>query len=154
MSTAAANLDVTQYVRINIGYTSMVLQAHRDSVRIVFSDAKPAKGNQAFHLLGGGEPPMPFNLINQNVWALAQSTTSSLIVTEAEDTAGAKYKATDLDTLSEPQYFGHISIRGEWYIQKMDTSTNILRYVKGSTGYEAAWADRANLSYDLYNNIF
>lgn len=52
MTTSVANLDTTQYVKVNIGLNPITLQAHRDAVRIVFSDAKPAKSNTAFHILG------------------------------------------------------------------------------------------------------
>lgn len=82
MPTSFITLDTTQYVRINVGYTSMILQAHNDSVRIVVSELKPAKSNIAFHTLGGGDAPLPLNIVNTNVWALATSDKSSLIVTE------------------------------------------------------------------------
>lgn len=84
MSTAAVNLDKTQYVRINVGYTSMLLQAYRDSVKIVLSTLKPALGNTAFHLLGGGDAPLSMPTIDDNLWALAMSDDSSLTVTETE----------------------------------------------------------------------
>lgn len=82
MTTSVANLDVEQYVRVNIGINPVTLQAHRDSVRIAFSDVKPAKSNTAFHILGGDDEPLilPFNDVN--VWALATTDRSSLIVTE------------------------------------------------------------------------
>ena len=77
-------LDLTQYVRINVGYTSMILQAHRDEVRIVISESKPALNNTAFMSLGGGDDPLPLPIINTNVWVLAVSDKSSLIVTESD----------------------------------------------------------------------
>jgi hypothetical protein len=61
----------------------MILQAHRDSVRIVISDTKPVLSNTAFHLLGDGDAPLPFPIIDTNVWALSVSDRSSLIVTES-----------------------------------------------------------------------
>lgn len=81
--TSFVNLDTTQYVRINVAYKSMILQAHRDAVRITVSDTKPAKSNEAFHLLSGADAPLPLNIVNTNVWALAVSDRSSLIVTES-----------------------------------------------------------------------
>jgi len=82
MTTSVANLDVTQYVKVNIGLNPITLQAHRDAVRIVFSDLKPARGNTAFHILGGDDAPfiLPFNDVG--VWALATTDHSSLVVTE------------------------------------------------------------------------
>lgn len=82
MATSAVNLDVTQYVRINAGLNPLILQAHRDSVRIVFSDVKPARSNTAFHVLGEKDGPYGPVEINTNVWALATSDNSSLMVTE------------------------------------------------------------------------
>lgn len=85
MTTGIVALDTTQYVRVNIGLNPMILQAHRDSVRVVFSEGKPAIGNTAFHLLGGEDPPYPIRMTDVNVWALSQTNTSSLIVTEFTD---------------------------------------------------------------------
>ncbi len=84
MPTASVNLDTTQYVRVNAGYTSMILQAHNDSVRVVLSDLQPELGNAAYHTLGGGDAPLPFDIVNTNMWALAVSDTSSLVVTESD----------------------------------------------------------------------
>ena len=83
MATSSVVLDITQYVRVNIGYTTMILQAHNDSVRVVLSTAQPAKSNKAFHTLGGGDAPLPVDVIDVNVWVLAMSEESSLIVTES-----------------------------------------------------------------------
>jgi hypothetical protein len=62
----------------------MILQAHNDSVRVVVSELKPAKSNQAYHKLGGGDEPLPLNIVDTNVWVLAISEKSSLIVTESD----------------------------------------------------------------------
>ena len=93
MATSSVTLDTTQYVRINIGYKSMILQAHRDAVRVVVSEAKPVITNTAFHLIGDGSDPFPLNIVNTNVWALAMSDRSSLIVTET-DTSFATEETT------------------------------------------------------------
>lgn len=83
MATSSVALDTTQYVRVNIGYTTMILQAHNDSVRVVLSTVQPAKSNIAFHTLGGGDAPLPVDVIDVNVWVLAMTDKSSLIVTES-----------------------------------------------------------------------
>ena len=82
MSTSIVSLDATQYVRVNTSLNPLILQSLRDSVRIAVSDLKPTKGNTAFHILGGKDAPLPLNSIDTNVWALAVSNHSSLIVTE------------------------------------------------------------------------
>jgi len=82
MPTVSANLDTTQYVQINTAFNPMVLQALNDSVRITISELKPALSNSVFHLLGGKDAPFHLNSIDTNVWALAITEKSSLIVTE------------------------------------------------------------------------
>ena len=84
MATSIVALDLTQYVRINVGYTSMILQAHRDEVRIVISEAKPAIANDAFMSLGGNDAPLHLDIVDTNVWVLSVSNRSSLIVTESD----------------------------------------------------------------------
>lgn len=83
MATLSVNLDTTQYVQVNIGHRSMILQAHRDEVRIVLADSKPSRGNNVFHLLSGTNAPLHLDVVDTNVWALALTDSSSLIVTEA-----------------------------------------------------------------------
>ena len=84
MATSFVTLDTTQYVRINVAYTAMILQAHRDAVRIVMSDAQPALTNTAFHSLGGENEPLHIDVVDVNIWVLAVSDKSSLIVSESD----------------------------------------------------------------------
>lgn len=100
MATAAVNLDPTQYVRINIGHYPLILQAHRDSVRIVVSALKPARNNTAYIMLAGGSEPINIPTPGEHVWALAVSDKSSLIVTELSDlcTDGHFAKSFEVDS--------------------------------------------------------
>jgi hypothetical protein len=83
VSTSQVLLSTSQYVRVNTGLNPLILQAHRDAVRIVISDAQPARSNSVFHLLSGREEaPFKIPFIDKNVWALAMTDSSSLIVTE------------------------------------------------------------------------
>jgi len=84
MPTVSVNLDTTQYVQVNSAFNPMVLQAHRDEVRITLSELKPAKSNTVFHILSGDDAPLHLNSIDTNVWALAITDKSSLIVSETE----------------------------------------------------------------------
>ena len=84
MPTSIVALDATQYVRINTNLNPLVLQAHRDSVRIAVSELKPAYDNTAFHMLDGSDAPLQLFSLDTNVWALAQTDTSSLVVTEVD----------------------------------------------------------------------
>lgn len=74
MATVNANLDVTKYVRVNVGLNPVMLQAHRDSVRIVFNDLQPSKDNTSFHLLNGSDGPLQVSSIDTNVVSVYQST--------------------------------------------------------------------------------
>lgn len=85
MATTRVNLDVTQYVRVTsdpLKPSSLLLQSHRDTVRVVFSDVKPAKSNTVYHELGGEHPPLNVPMTEQAVWALAMTDKSALTVTE------------------------------------------------------------------------
>lgn len=82
MPTGNVLLSTEEYVRINMGQNPMILQAHRDAVRIVFNDVKPARGNASFHVLHCNDAPYPIPLVDNNVWALATSDDSSLTITE------------------------------------------------------------------------
>ncbi|QZI92155.1 hypothetical protein PODOV073v1_p0030 [Vibrio phage PS25B.1] len=85
MSTTRANLDVTQYVRITsepFTPSSLLLQSHRDTVRIAFSDVKPARDNTVFHELGGDNEPLNVSMTEVAVWALAMTDRAALTVTE------------------------------------------------------------------------
>lgn len=80
MPTVGVNLDTTQYVLVSSGRNPLILQAHRDSVRVAISAVKPAVGNAVFHQLNGGDEPLPIPSPDTSVWALGVSGTSSLIV--------------------------------------------------------------------------
>ena len=82
MPTVSVNLDTTQYVQVNTGLNPLLLQAHRDAVRVTLSDTKPAKSNTVFHIIGREDPILQFNSIDVNVWALSTTDKSSLIVSE------------------------------------------------------------------------
>jgi len=100
MSTGAVLLDTTRYVRINKGLNPLLLQASRDTVRIVFSEFRPSLGNDAFHSLGGADEPLQLPYIDTNVWALAMTNTSSLIVTEFTQSAISELPKTAFGELS------------------------------------------------------
>lgn len=84
MPTVAVNLSTTEYVQVNTSFNPILLQSHRDAVRITLSELKPSKSNTVFHVLSGDDAPLPFNSIDTNVWALATTDKSSLIVSETD----------------------------------------------------------------------
>ena len=85
MPTTSVNLDTTQYVRVTsdpLTPSSLLLQSHRDTVRIAFSDVKPARDNIVFHELSGAHPPWNIPMTETAVWALATSDRCTLTSTE------------------------------------------------------------------------
>ena len=85
MGTVKAVLDTTQYVKVNsVNPGSFIIQSHRDTVRIVFSDVKPARSNTAFHELGGALKESIINTgnIETDVWILAMTDSSSVTITD------------------------------------------------------------------------
>jgi len=82
MPTVSVNLSTTEYVQVNSGLNPLILQSHRDTVRIALNETQPARANTVFHTLGGDNAPLTFNSIDTNMWALAMSDESSLTVSE------------------------------------------------------------------------
>jgi hypothetical protein len=78
-----------------------MLQAHRDSVRLVFNKYKPTLSNTVFHLLSGGDDPYFIDSPDTNLWALAQTDTSSLVVTEFNTELNPQDDNDPINTLSE-----------------------------------------------------
>lgn len=69
------------------------------------------------------------------------------------------YKVCDVDADSAVKYYGYADSEGAWYIMKETTATGdqAYRYAKGSSGYAAAWTDRANpavVVFDYYYTTF
>lgn len=84
MSTNSVNLDVTQYVRVNNSKSSITLQSSRDVVRVALSNIKPSRDNTVFHTLSGADNPLQFLNIDSDVWVLATSENTYLVVTETD----------------------------------------------------------------------
>jgi len=65
-----------------------------------------------------------------------------------------KYKIADIDPTEGDSYFGYVDKYGGWYIKHITTTT--VRYVKGDSGYPAAWGLRADpgTEYDYFYEVF
>lgn len=108
MTTSVANLDVTQYVKVNAKQKSITLQSLRDEVRIALSDVKPVKDNKVFHTLSGADDPLQFLNIETDVWVLAVTDRSHLVITETDEVGKLKDYLIEVGKGNEP---GH-SLRG------------------------------------------
>ncbi len=82
MPTSSVNLITGEYVRVNQGLNSLILQSNLDVVKIAFSNLKPIASNLAFHKLARDDEPLSVDKTDVNVWALATTDNTSLVVTE------------------------------------------------------------------------
>ena len=66
----------------------------------------------------------------------------------------ANYKISDIDPTDGNSYFGYVNEDGGWYIKHI-TATAV-RYVKGDSGYPAAWVlrDDPGTEYDYFYGVF
>jgi len=82
MTTGVAVLDTDQYVRVNAGRNTVILDCHRDAVRVVFNDAQPSRNNEAYHDLTGADAPLIPPFTDTDIWVLATTENTRLVVTE------------------------------------------------------------------------
>lgn len=81
MATSKINLSTTQYVRINVGYGQLIVEALAGDVHIAITPNKPAVTNKAFHKLTDRQR-ITFDRLDTNVWALAKNSGSHAVVSE------------------------------------------------------------------------
>ena len=62
------------------------------------------------------------------------------------------YKITNLDTSGATMYFGFVDAGGAWYILSLSGTDGL--YLKGSSGYAAAWAARVGAGYAQFDAVF
>jgi len=66
-----------------------------------------------------------------------------------------QYKIDDFDESNDPIfYIGFQDKGGNYYIKRVNTSTGAVDYTKGSSGYAAAWTNRAAESYSDFASTF
>ena len=64
------------------------------------------------------------------------------------------YRISDYAASADPSYYGHIDASGNWYILQLNKGNGTVRYAKGTSGYAAAWANRAGQSYNYFDTTF
>jgi len=67
------------------------------------------------------------------------------------------YHVSDMDgtgnpSVQNPHYFGYVNKDCNWYVSKVTNVT--VRYAKGNDEYDANWANRENLTYHNFQDIF
>jgi len=64
-----------------------------------------------------------------------------------------KYLPCNQDDAGDPSYYGYMDRDGNWYIVKEDEAAGLTQYAAGTSGYVAAWAGRAGLTYGYPNEV-
>lgn len=142
MPTSVVALDTTQYVRINTDIGAFILQAHRDTVRIAFSVAKPVVGNTAFHQLKGDDEPLIVPFTEDNIWALAMTDRSSLTVTEQRFPAEISNRdSLSLAVTNQDQTTQPIDI---WFTEDKGSATSLLPVTQGD--FTVTWEPGHNIA--------
>lgn len=77
--------------------------------------------------------------------------TSNVGTSQAGPTAGYNVAEIDENVIS---YYGFTNQSGGWLIMREDTQANSFRYAKGNSNFPLNWANRADLKYDYYYNLF
>ncbi len=66
----------------------------------------------------------------------------------------AHYKMDDFDVSSDPKYVGYQDKDGNYYIARYNIASPAVDYTKGTSGYAAAWTNRAAESYSDFASTF
>lgn len=83
--------------------------------------------------------------------ALATAPSGQAGPTVSPATAGYSIAEIDDGVIT---YYGFTNKDSAWLIMREDTQTNSFRYAKGNSLFPTNWANRANLRYDYYSNLF
>lgn len=92
-----------------------------------------------------GSMPVP------GAMTLKDSTGAAIDPAEKQPTDG--YEISEIDDVDTPGYYGFVHKTGAWYISREDANGSY-RYTKGPSDFPTSWADRTNLTYDYYDNVF
>jgi hypothetical protein len=73
------------------------------------------------------------------------------------------YRLSDVDEAGTIKYYGYLKNNGDWIIEQYNSSTGerrfaksdeLVRKTKEEKGYKSAWANRSNLTYKLFYELF
>ena len=86
---------------------------------------------------------------------ITEDKVRELIATSANMNPLTGYRIADEDSDGTVRYYGYQNPDGAWYIMRVDDTTSIAqyRYANGASDYNAAWAGRAWLVYDLLSEL-
>jgi hypothetical protein len=62
-----------------------------------------------------------------------------------------EYLPQEMDEANDTKYYGYVSHIGSWIIQRIVTSTGVIRYKCGKQDFSTNWTGRAGLTYTYFN---
>lgn len=67
-----------------------------------------------------------------------------------------EYMLSDVDETGDAdyKYYGYLAFNGYCVISRLTNATGAFRFFKKKNNYVASWADKANLTYVYYNELF
>ena len=102
----------------------------------------------------------PFHRVDETLGANAREDSEGYLTptvfTKPFSNPLGDYAISDKDDDASPNYYGFVDKDGNWYIMEetVVAGADTYRYIKGATGYIAAWTGRGLLVYDYFYNIF
>jgi len=64
------------------------------------------------------------------------------------------YQPARLTSSGNPLYNGFLANDSSWIIMERNTTNGTIKYVRGASGFVAAWAARATQTYTEYSELF
>lgn len=83
---------------------------------------------------------------------LALKNAQGEVINPAESSPTQGYYISQIDD-GDTSYFGFINSLGQWYVMRQDID-NSYRYSRGDKDFSSNWANRTQLSYDSFDNVF
>ncbi len=99
-----------------------------------------------------------FSLFNKRAEVPFLSRLTGANPTALADPTGTKdptesYRISEVDD-GATTFYGFTKLGGAWFIMREDTETGSFRYVKGNSDFPQNWANREQIKYDYYHQVF
>lgn len=93
------------------------------------------------------------NLFGGNIRSPEVSTKEKSGVDQIQGEPTDKYRISEIED-NDIAFYGFTNKDGGWFIMREDPDSGSFRYIKGEQDFSSNWANRENLNYDYYHNIF
>ena len=105
-----------------------------------------------------------FSLFNRRTGGMFSGRATEPGISALTDGAGIKIDPAERQPLDSFQiseiddnfvsFYGFINSGGAWFIMKEDPDEGTFRYTKGDAHFSENWANRGDLNYNYYHNVF